>query len=67
MTYHEFCNQIAPTVLELENECRKMREEEFKEFRSDVMCEDGKQELNMRFMTAVFDVIYDELFGKTVV
>ena len=29
MTYHEFCGLIAPSVLELENECRKMNQEEF--------------------------------------
>ena len=39
MSYHEFCKQIAPSVLELQDECRKMSEEEFNEFREGVMHE----------------------------
>ena len=64
MSYHEFCKQIAPSVLELQDECRKMSEEEFNEFRKDVMSEVGKQKLSMQFMTAVFDLIHGKLFAK---
>ncbi len=64
MSYHEFCEQIAPSVLELKNECRKMSEKEFKEFRENVMCEVGEQKLSTQFMAAVLDLIYGELFTK---
>lgn len=67
MSYREFCEQIAPSVLELQNECSKLSEEEFNEFRKDVMCEVGEQNLSMRFMTAVLDMIYDKLFVKGIV
>lgn len=67
MSYGEFCKQIAPSVLELQKECSKMSEDEFNEFRKDVMCEVGEQNLSMRFMTAIFDMIYDKLFIKSVV
>ncbi len=66
MTYSEFCDQIAPSVLELEKECSKMSLEEFKEFREDVMHEVKKQNLNQSFMRAAFDVIYGNLFEKHV-
>ena len=41
-----------------------MSEEEFNEFRKDVMSEVGKQKLSMQFMTAVFDLIHGKLFAK---
>lgn len=41
-----------------------MSEEEFNEFRKDVMSEVGKQKLSMQFMTAVFDLIHGKLFTK---
>lgn len=47
MSYGEFCKQIAPSVLELQKECSKMSEDEFNEFRKDVMCEVGEQNLSM--------------------
>ena len=49
MSYHEFCKQIAPSVLELQDECSKMSEEEFNEFRKDVMSEVGKQKLSLNY------------------
>lgn len=61
MTYSEFCDQIAPSVLELEKECSKMSLKEFKEFREDVMHEAGKQNYSM---SAVLDMIYGHLFFK---
>lgn len=64
MSYHEFREQIVPSVLELQKECSKMSEEEFNEFRKDVMSEVGKQKLSMQFMTAVFDLIHGKLFTK---
>ena len=64
MSYREFCEQIVPSVLELQKECSKMSEEEFNEFRKDVMREVGKQKLSMQFMTAVFDLIHGKLFTK---
>ena len=67
MSYREFREQIVPSVLELQKECSKMSEEEFNEFRKDVMCEVGKQKLSMQFMTAVLDMIYDKLFVKGIV
>lgn len=64
MTYHEFCGLIAPSVLELENECRKMnRREEFIQYRDDVMQEAEKQEKSKKFMTAILDMIYKDLFA----
>lgn len=67
MSYREFREQIVPSVLELQKECSKMSEEEFNEFRKDVMSEVGKQKLSMQFMTAVFDMIYDKLFVREIV
>ena len=64
MSYREFREQIVPSVLELQKECSKMSEEEFNEFRKDVMSEVGKQKLSMQFMTAVFDLIHGKLFTK---
>ena len=64
MSYLEFREQIVLSVLELQKECSKMSEEEFNEFRKDVMSEVGKQKLSMQFMTAVFDLIHGKLFTK---
>lgn len=64
MTYSEFCDQIAPSVLELEKECSKISLEEFKEFREDVMHEAGKHNYSKKFMSAVLDMIYGHLFFK---
>ena len=63
MSYREFREQIVPSVLELQKECSKMSEEEFNEFRKDVMCEVGKQKLSMQFMTAVFEQIQGRLLA----
>lgn len=63
MTYHEFCGLIAPSVLELENECRKMNQEEFIQYRDDVMQETEKQEKSKKFMTAILDMVYKDLFA----
>lgn len=63
MTYHEFCGLIAPSVLELENECRKMNREEFIQYCDDVMQEVEKQEKSKKFMTAILDTIYKDLFA----
>ena len=76
MTYNEFCGLIAPSVLELENECRKMNREEFVavllaavdreefiQYRDDVMQEAEKQEKSKKFMTAILDMIYKDLFA----
>ena len=64
MSYREFREQIVPSVLELQKECSKMSEEEFNEFRKDVMCEVGKQKLSMQVMTSVFDLIHGKLFAE---
>lgn len=64
MTYSEFRDQIVPSVLELERECSKMSLEEFKEFRENVMHEAGKQDCSKKFMSAVLDMIYSNLFEK---
>lgn len=37
MTYAEFCNQVVPLVTEMEAECRKMTEQEFKDFRAEAI------------------------------
>ena len=63
MTYHEFCGLIAPSVLELENECSKMNQEEFIQYRDDVMQEAEKQEKSKKFMTAILDMVYKDLFA----
>lgn len=66
MTYREFCIEIAPTVLELENECRGMTREEFKCFRDDVMQTVAKSDLSLRFMEAVLEMIYHHIFGVNI-
>lgn len=63
MTYREFCIQVAPTVLEIENECRDMTKEEFKSFRDDVMQVAVKSDLSKKFMKAVLDMIEKNIFG----
>jgi hypothetical protein len=62
MTYKEFCAEIAPSVLELQSECSKMTKTEFSDYRKRVMQEVGGQELSERFMAAVFDMIYRNVF-----
>lgn len=64
MTYSEFRNQVVPSVLELERECSKMSLEEFKKFRENVMHEAGKLDYSKKFMSAVLDMIYSNLFEK---
>jgi hypothetical protein len=66
MSKRELCDQIAPLVLELQEECREMPVDEFEKFRDDVMREVKKQNLNQSFMRATFDVIYANLFEKHV-
>lgn len=63
MTYGEFCTQVAPMVLEIENECRDMTKEEFKCFRDDVMQVAVKSDLGKKFMKAVLDMIEKNIFG----
>ncbi|MCI8577377.1 MAG: hypothetical protein HFG64_07645 [Lachnospiraceae bacterium] len=63
MAYKEFCAEIAPSVLELQDECSKLTEAEFSDYRMRVMQEIGGQELSDKFMTAVFDMIYNNVFG----
>ena len=62
MSKRELCDQIAPLVLELQEECREMSVDEFEKFRDDVMREAKKQNLNQSFIRATFDVIYANLF-----
>ena len=66
MSKRELCDQIAPLVLELQEECREMSVDEFEKFRDDVIQEVQKQNLNQSFMRAAFDVIYGNLFEKHV-
>ncbi len=66
MSKRELCDQIAPLVLELQEECREMSVDEFEKFCDDVMREVKKQNLNQSFMRATFDVIYANLFEKHV-
>ena len=54
MSKRELCDQIAPLVLELQEECREMSVDEFEKFRDDVMREAKKQNLNQSFIRATF-------------
>lgn len=63
MSYKEFCVQIAPMVLELENECRDMEREEFKCFQDAVMQAAAKSDLSKKFMRAILDMIERNVFG----
>mgnify|MGYP000078622385 CR=1 FL=1 len=45
MSYREFYEQVAPSVLELQKECSRMSKAEFNEFRKNVMCEVNRQNL----------------------
>lgn len=65
MTYKEFCVEIAPKVLELQNGCRDMSHEEFHVFRDDIMKVNTKSDLSKKFMTAVLDMIEKNIFEKT--
>lgn len=65
MTYREFCNEIAPQVIELQNECRNMSLEEFQVFREDIMKVSAKSDLSKKFMTVVLDMIEKNIFEKS--
>ena len=67
MSYREFYEQVAPSVLELQTQCRKMSKAEFNKFRKDVMCEVDRQKPDTQFMAKVFELIHDELFTKKIV
>lgn len=57
MTYREFCTQIVPMVNELQEECRKFRQElmEASAVRPEI-CRD--------FMEAVLDLIQKNIYGE---
>lgn len=68
ISYREFCNQIAPLVVKLQENCRDMTEADFMEYRGQVL-ENIKQnspEISAKFMSAILDMIYRNLFGKKV-
>lgn len=62
MTYAEFCNQVVPLITEIEAECRKMTEQEFKDFRAEAIDRIQKGELTQRFFTAVLDMMQRRVF-----
>lgn len=64
MTYREFCDELAPIVVELRNECKKMTEEEFNSFRKETLQEIKKNQssVNDKFIMAVLDMIHDDIF-----
>lgn len=64
MSRKEFCEMIAPSVMELQTECGKMTEKEFMDFKKDVLLELENQRKPLVFMTAVIDMIYGNLFQK---
>lgn len=64
MTYREFCDELAPIVVDLQNECKKMTEEDFNSFREKVLLEIQKNQSSIsdKFMVAVFDMIHNNIF-----
>lgn len=65
MSYHEFCIQVAPMIKEMQEECKKMTQEEFLAFRQEIMESVAvKKEISKRFMTAVLDLIQKNIFQK---
>ena len=62
MTYQEFCAEIAPSVLELEDECRGMTADEFEQIRKSVIEHEKKSESSRKFITAIMDYIYNRIF-----
>ncbi len=65
MTYREFCNEIALSVVELQNECRKMTEDEFKDFQNRVLQEirENAPTISVKFMKAIFNMIHKNIFA----
>lgn len=65
MNYHEFCIQVAPMIKEMQEEYKKMTLEEFLAFRQEIMESVAvKKEISKRFMTAVLDLIQENIFQK---
>lgn len=62
MTYKEFCDEIVASILELTEEYSKLSKEEFEDYRKEVMQEVEQRKLSIDFMTAVFDMIYRNVF-----
>ncbi len=69
MTYQEFYDEVTPAILELQEECRKMTEEEFNAYCRSVSdtIHQSKPNISERFMAEVFKVIHRRIFeGSTV-
>lgn len=68
MTYREFCNEIAPLVVELQAQCKGMTEEDFDSYRWQVLKEirNNAPGISENFITAVLDLIYKKIFAVTV-
>ncbi|MCI8510826.1 MAG: hypothetical protein HFE83_02370 [Lachnospiraceae bacterium] len=62
MTYKEFCDEITPSILELQDECSKMDSAEFETYRKVVIKQVGKMDITRDFMNGVFDMIYRNVF-----
>lgn len=67
MSYHEFCIQVAPIVLELQDKCREMSKEEFEDFCKKIMEEIPKLNLSQRFMMAALDMIQKNIFEENAI
>lgn len=67
MTWKEFCEKAAPIVLEIEDECRKMTEEEFEAMRKEVLSLPDETGKARRFMAETFNMIHRKLFEKITV
>lgn len=66
MSYREFCDLIAPTIVELQRECCKLSAEEFEEFYDETMQECEKRNVNHNIMRIVLDTIRSSLFGTKI-
>ena len=62
MAYKEFRGMLAPSILELQNECAQMNSEEFEDYRKEVLRKIGKADITSDFMNGIFDMIYRNVF-----
>lgn len=65
MTYREFCNAVAPRVVEIEEFCSDMDESEFAEFKEKSikqLCSLGGGEQACKLLLGLLTIIHDKLF-----
>lgn len=64
MSYEEFCDMIAPSVVRMQDEARKMSESEYRAFRKSAIrkIRNDFPGICEKFMEALFDLIQKNVF-----